>query len=373
MMLLFVCNGTDQGSITTDIKQMLEIAHEDIDVDGMMPEEFENQDIPVFALRVNVVRLPEKKSAQYTKTYDHFREQGKKAFHLEVAKSDIPFFKYLANHVHRMKLDIKYFGKFSKLTATLGNNAPLSNCMHIRQCIQGHLNFHLSSKSITINGIDNLDASEILQNAANGSKIAHLSLQNMLYCIQLANKSPLFLQLSQCSSGEVDAVIPNTQEAELMAKRINAQVAAWCHFYWKATNPGRKRFYRKFSDKEFSQVLLHEINKCMWDTMSVTPPNAQSELSAVKEFKNQDWVKNIAQVEQTNLTTKHVDPNAAFPFQDDFLVRNIHGKNMAVQSNKQEKGMGTKDSTTVIKITDDDDDISALTSKTQDKLLALLV
>jgi hypothetical protein len=34
MMLLFLCNGTDQGSITTDIKQMLEIAHEDIEVGG---------------------------------------------------------------------------------------------------------------------------------------------------------------------------------------------------------------------------------------------------------------------------------------------------------------------------------------------------
>ncbi len=54
MMLLFVCNGTDQGSVTTDIKQMLEIAHEDIDMDGMMPKEFENQDIPVFALKLNV-------------------------------------------------------------------------------------------------------------------------------------------------------------------------------------------------------------------------------------------------------------------------------------------------------------------------------
>ncbi len=68
MMLLSVCNGTDQGSITMDIKKLLEIAHEDIEVDGMMPEEFENQDIPVFALKLNIPRLPEKKSAQNSKT-----------------------------------------------------------------------------------------------------------------------------------------------------------------------------------------------------------------------------------------------------------------------------------------------------------------
>jgi hypothetical protein len=42
MMLLFVCNGTDQGSIMTDIKQMMETAYGDVNVEGMMPEVFEN-------------------------------------------------------------------------------------------------------------------------------------------------------------------------------------------------------------------------------------------------------------------------------------------------------------------------------------------
>ncbi len=113
----------------------------------------------------------------------------------------------------------------------------------------------------------------------------------------------------------------------------------------------------------------------MWDAeeMSVTLPNAQSELSAVKEFKNQDWVKNIAQANQHNLKKKHVDPNAAFPFQDDFSVGTIHGKNMAAQSKDQADGTGTKDVIKVIEISDTDDDISVLTSKMQDELLALLV
>ncbi len=39
MMLLFVCNGTDQSSIATDLRHMLDIAYEDIDKEGMMPEQ----------------------------------------------------------------------------------------------------------------------------------------------------------------------------------------------------------------------------------------------------------------------------------------------------------------------------------------------
>ncbi len=206
-----------------------------------MPEEYKNKDIPAFSLKINVPRLPEKKKHD-NKTYDHIEEQGKKAFLFKVAKSNIPFFKFLFNHVHKMKLDTKYFGKFAKLTDTIRNNALLSDCTHLRRCIQGHLNFHLSSTSITIHGIDNLDAAETLRNLANGSKIACLTLQDMLYRIQLESKSPLFLQLSQCALGEVDAITPNTLEAELMAKRMNVQIAAWCYFYWKSTNPGGERF-----------------------------------------------------------------------------------------------------------------------------------
>ncbi len=149
-------------------------------------------------------------------------------------------------------MDAKYLGKFAKLTATLGRDAPLSNCSWLRWCIQGHLNFHLSSTSVTINGIEDLDASEIVRNPATGMKVARMLLHDMLYKIQLSNKSPLFLQLSQCPSGEVDTVIPNTPKAEIMAEHINVQVAAWCHYYWKYTNKGGERFFKKLAERAFN-------------------------------------------------------------------------------------------------------------------------
>jgi hypothetical protein len=54
LMLLFVCNGTNQGSILSDTRQMLDLAYDDIKQDGMMPEEFKNKDIPHFSLCLNV-------------------------------------------------------------------------------------------------------------------------------------------------------------------------------------------------------------------------------------------------------------------------------------------------------------------------------
>jgi hypothetical protein len=91
---------------------------------------------------------------------------------------------------------VKYFGKFTKFTETLANNAPLSDCTKLRRCMQGHLNFHLSSTLLVLNGINNLNATEILRNMVNSSTIAKVTLREMLYRLRLENGSPLFLQLT---------------------------------------------------------------------------------------------------------------------------------------------------------------------------------
>jgi hypothetical protein len=211
-----------------------------------------------------------------------------------------------------------------------------------------------------------LDASEYLKNPA-GKTIVRLTLRNLLYRIMLDSKAPLFLQLSQRTLGEVDAVIPNTAEAELLAEWINIRIAAWCHFYWKESNPGAKRFYRKLSDRAFSQVLLHKIGKCTWDsrTKAVTSPSTQLEMSAIAEFEKQDWVKLLSQDDGAAPPKKaHVNPNVAFPFQDDFSVGTIHGASAKITNQDSAAAPAATD---IVEIQDNNNDVSVLTSKTTSK------
>ncbi len=91
-MLLFVCNGTEQSSILSDTRQMLDLAYDDIESNGMMPEEFENKDIPKYSLQLKVPCLPSEIKKNNNKAFDHQCEHGKKAFHFEVAKEDVAFF-----------------------------------------------------------------------------------------------------------------------------------------------------------------------------------------------------------------------------------------------------------------------------------------
>ncbi len=79
-------------------------------------------------------------------------------------------------------------------------------------------------------------------------------------------------------------------------------------------------------------------------------------MAAIGDFEQQDWVKQLAQEENPRQTTKkHVDPNVAFPFQDNFSVGTIHSANVKATI------PCTSD---IVEIQDNKDDINVLTTKT---------
>ena len=88
-------------------------------------------------------------------------------------------------------------------------------------------------------------------------------------------------------------------------------------------------------------------------------------MSAVYKFESLDWVKDIV-LAKHNPTKKHVDPTAAFNFEEDFSIGTIHGKNDAIHAATTGKG-----ATTAIELSDDND-VSILMSKMQDDTDALI-
>ncbi len=158
-----------------------------------------------------------------------------------------------------------------------------------------------------------------------------------------------------------------------MAARMNAQIAAWCHFYWKELNPGAKRFYCKLSDRAFSQVLLHKIGKCTWDfsLKAVTSPSTQLEMPAIVEFEQQDWVKLLLQDNSTQQPKKvHINPNVAFPFQDSFSVGTIHGTNAKAPT---ASAATAPSATEVVEVQDDGENVSILSAKTASEAQSIVV
>jgi hypothetical protein len=148
-----------------------------------------------------------------------------------------------------------------------------------------------------------------------------------------------------------------------MAERMNVQIAAWCHFYWKESNPGAERFYCKLLDRAFKQVILHEIGKCTWDSSlkAATSPSTQSEMSAIAEFEQQDWLKLLLQDSNAQQPTKaHINPNVAFPFQNDFFLGTIHGANKKSGAPSE---AAAPSATEIVETQDNDDNVSILSTK----------
>ncbi len=92
-------------------------------------------------------------------------------------------------------------------------------------------------------------------------------------------------------------------------------------------------------------------------------PWSLSEMSAVYKFESLDWVQNIVQAD-SHSKKKHVDPTVAFNFEDDFLVGTIHGRNNVIPTRKVRTYTAA-----AIEVVNDDD-ISVISSKTQDGLAA---
>ncbi len=143
---------------------------------------------------------------------------------------------------------------------------------------------------------------------------------------------------------------------------MSPTLAAWCHFYWKVTNPRAEKFYCKLIDRAFNQVLRHEISSCTWDaeTKVVTSPKAMTKMVAIAEFEQQDWVQHLTGGGSTLHSTaeQHVDPNAAFPFEDNFSVGTIYGANATAKPSSPTVNK-------VVEIQDEEDDVSILTTKTR--------
>jgi hypothetical protein len=79
----------------------------------------------------------------------------------------------------------------------------------------------------------------------------------------------------------------------------------------------------------------------------------------------QDWVKLLSQDSGAQPPTKaHVDPNVAFPFQDDLSIRTIRGANAKAAT---PSAAATPTATEVVEIQDNEDNVSVLTAKTTSK------
>ena len=88
-------------------------------------------------------------------------------------------------------------------------------------------------------------------------------------------------------------------------------------------------------------------------------------MSAIAKFEQQDWVKLLTQDNGEKRPKKaHVNPNAAFPFQDNFSVGTIHGTQTKSPTQGTAAALAAAE---IVEVQDNDNNVSVLSSKTTSK------
>ena len=156
------------------------------------------------------------------------------------------------------------------------------------------MNLHSSTITVGFSGIWDLDIEVAFYSESNPEKEAdRLSLRAVLYKMLKLKDGHFFLAgiHQEHVMGDVEAVIPNTPEAEAMALMMEKNVAAYLGNY--LTDVGMDQSYViSLLRASCDTSLLHRAAKCTWDKETrvlTTPEDVQAEKE--KAIEEAAWYK----------------------------------------------------------------------------------
>ena len=119
--------------------------------------------------------------------------------------------------------------------------------------------------------------------------------------------SPLFAEVHQKQSGGVvEAVVPNTKEADSMVGWMNRQMAAFIkHYLLYRGLP--KDFVIRLIVASCCPTLVSEINTFHWDKINlelITMEDSEEEVR-LSAFKNADWFMDLESLHVSSKKKKH--------------------------------------------------------------------
>ena len=176
-----------------------------------------------------------------------------------------------------------------------------------------------------------LDTEVPIYNVTDSSRIEGLMcLRTIMYSsLKLGNGHPLLAEIHQEQvMGDVEAVVPNIEEAEMMVAMINKNVVAYLsHYLVDAGIPSS--FVKALLKSSCDPALFHNMQKCTWDkkTKVLTTPE-DKEKAKEEEMQNAAWYKDefgdfmdFAQKQKEG--QNHVDPEHIYNLDGTHSVKSI--------------------------------------------------
>jgi hypothetical protein len=142
--------------------------------------------------------------------------------------------------------------------------------------------------------------------------------------------SPLFAEVHQKQSGGVvEAVVPNTKEADSMLGSLNRQMPAYIKHYLLYRGLPRD-FVTRLIVASCCPTLVGEINTVRWDERNlelITMEDAEEE-ARLSAFEKADWFMDLESLQVSSKKKKHFTaPEALFNLDEEQSVKTLHAKN----------------------------------------------
>ena len=289
VVLYRVHNG---GHRATLIKELSSILAEARDLATFEDPDFEfaHKPIPPMGLQPKVPRVPGQDTTVFT-NWNKKQQWLRKCLHLEVDRNEAKMIQELVTIAKDRNLIAPQWGKSARLSNVADDDTRHVDLADLASYVKHHINYHASMTGDGLPGIINLDKEVPFYAASDSTKVmGHMSLRYALYrFIKLDDDHSLFAELHQESPlASVDAVIPNTPEAETMVLMMKRNIGAFLHFY--LADKVDRRFLKHLLQASIDPSLLHDISNCTWDekTKVLITPNEENDKN-VQKMEDAAW------------------------------------------------------------------------------------
>ena len=317
--------------------------------EGMGDDEMPVLNVPPFALRRNLPKLPGVDVATDYKRLNNKQRQSRRAWHVELECQHISAFDRLLEVCKDYGL-IRFWGEHVIISRVVDFESPPGDIERMRQIAMRHTRYQCSMMVVQLYGIIHVDAPVALM-AGGGDGSPELTLRQVLpkYLRTHDGKSPLIAEIHQTRmNGPVEVVVPKAKVAEKVVTAMHCQMAAYLKFYLMDCGL-EEDFVTRLVVASCCPNLVAEINQYEWDEelREIKSIKEKEDDSKLALFEQADWYFDLEKISVSPQKKKNMEytaPEALFNWDEAQSVNTLHAKNDARRATARRLAEGESDS-----------------------------
>ena len=331
-VIFYLYNNTSVQTVMGEFRRMMEDATKLLEEEGGSEDQATIHVVPNFAFRKSFPKLPGADPEDFAGLKPR-QAAARKAWHLEMEVQHVQHFSRLIEKCKEVRLFDSIWGGHVMISEVVDYESPPGDIKRVLKTAKKHTCFQVSMTGVQLYGITDLDTEVACVRSKEGEEeggTASLRAVLLRHLRTRDGSSPLFAEVHQKQSGGiVEAVVPNTAEADSMVGSLNRQMPAFLkHYLLYRGFPGD--FVTRLISASCCPTLVGDINTVRWDEKNldlITIEDAEEE-ARLSAFEKSDWFMDLEQLHVSAKKKKHFTaPEALFNLDEVQSVKTLHAKN----------------------------------------------